>query len=213
MIPTDPSDSPATGKPLYRLGGCLLLLLLALALGALISTWMVISGGLPTSPLTLPPLEEEAEPGSWMQLWRSCDGELELTPARWNQLIAALIETKIADGELLAGSGMRLIPQPDGPLHLFLTLGFSEDLETVPWLLRGRFANLEIVGTVKIVSGSVAEAQLDLYQWGSIYKGENLSQEKSREIITDLLEELVPIIGEIRHLEYDGKELRFSAAK
>ncbi len=213
MTTIDPSDSPSTGNPLFRLGGCLLLLILALGLGALIATWMVISGGLPTSPLTLPPLEEATEPSSWMQLWRSSGGELELTPARWNQLIAALIESKIADGELLAGSGMRLIPQPDGPLHLLLTLGFSEDLETVPWLLRGRFANLEIVGTIKIVSGSVADAQLDLYQWGSIYKGENLSQENSKEIITDLLGQLVPIIGEIRHLEYDGKKLRFSPAK
>lgn len=207
-----PAPSP---KPLARFGGCLLVLILALALGALISSWMVISGGLPTTPLSLPPLEESTILVDWSVAHQKLEqgGELELTPARWNQLIAAIVERKIDSGELLSGSGVRLIPQPDGPLQLLLTLGFPDDLESVPWLMRGRFVNLEIIGTITINTGSVTDAKLDLYQWGSIYKGENLTGETAQGIIKDLLQEMLPVTGEVQHLEYDGTKLKFALSR
>lgn len=214
---TSPEETTAPGmpRPLLRLGGCLLVLALALGLGTMIAMWMVMSGGLPTTPLILPPLEEPIVLVDWsLAHQKLAQGEeLELTPAHWNHLIAATVNTKIDSGELLSGSGARLIPQPDGTLQLFLTLGFPDDLEAVPWLMRGRFVNLEIVGDIKIVAGTVTHAQLELYQWGSIYKGENLSEEESKEITSDLLSEISPVIGVVHHLEYDGNQLRFSIAR
>ena len=123
-----------------------------------------------------------------------------------------IIDEKTESGDLLLGSGVRLNPQPDGSLQLLLSLGFPSDLEDIPWLLRGKFINLEIVGDIKILEGTVSHAKLDLYQWGSIYKGKDLSEESSKKIAIDLLEEITPFVGEIRQLEYDGSRLKFSLA-
>ena len=65
MTDTDSNPAAKSPRPLLRLGGCLLVLILALGLGALIATWMVISGGLPTEPLILPPLEETKIEVDW----------------------------------------------------------------------------------------------------------------------------------------------------
>jgi hypothetical protein len=93
---------------------------------------------------------------------------------------------------------------------LLLTLGFPADREDVPWLLRGRFINLEIIGDLQIANGTVTHAKLDLYQWGSIYRGQNMDEEQSKKTVTEFLGEITPIIGPIRQLEYDGTSLRFS---
>ncbi|MEC9476100.1 MAG: hypothetical protein VX764_03590 [Planctomycetota bacterium] len=215
MTDTDSNPAARSPRPLLRLGGCLLVLLLALGLGALIATWMVISGGLPTVPLIFPPLEEANIEVDWdLDRQRLEQGdELSLTPGTWNYLIGSIIDKQIDSGDLLQGSGARLHSQPDGSLQLMLSLGFPSDLEDVPWLLRGRFINVELVGNIRILDGEVATAKLDLYQWGSIYRGENLSEEESEQIALDLLDEIVPIIGEIRHLDYDGTQLKFSLAR
>ena len=136
-----------------------------------------------------------------------------MTPDIWNYLIASIIDKQIDSGELLPGSGVRLHSQADGSLQLMLSLGFSSDRKDLPWLLRGRFINVELVGNIRILDGEVATAKIDLYQWGSIYRGDSLSEEKSKQIAIELLDEIVPIIGEVRHLDYDGTRLKFSLTR
>ncbi|MGE4620178.1 MAG: hypothetical protein AAEJ04_10255 [Planctomycetota bacterium] len=212
MTKTTDSTTPDPPRPLFKLGGCLLALFLAICLGALIAAWMVISGGLPSAPLRLPVLVEPNTLVNWdLDRQKLEQGEeLELTPDHWNYFIAEIIDAQINAGSLLPGSGARLIPQPDGPLQLLLTLGFPSDRIDVPWLLRDRFINLEIIGDLQIASGTLTHAKLDLYQWGSIYWGKDMDEEASKKLVADLLEEIKLVIGPIRQLEYDGTSIKFS---
>lgn len=215
-MPGPNTDAEAKApRPFFRLGGCLLALLLALGLGMLIATWMVVSGGLPSDPMLLPPLEETNTSLDWDRIRQNLQrGEIiELDQPSWNSFLTEIIDNKIESGQLLAGSGARLSPQPDGSLQLLLSIGFGHDLEEVPWLARGRFINLEIIGDIEIADGSITKAKINLYQWGSIYRGENLPEETSKSIASDLLAEITPVVGKIRLLQHEKNQLRFSISE
>ena len=206
----DPPKAVRTANPLFSLCGCLVVLVVAASVGALISFWMVLSGGLQDSPLLLPELQRtDGDLQVIADLGDSTD-DMTLTHAQWNLFLTDQVDQMIAAGEVSPGSGVRLLPQPDGQTRLLVSIGIPEDQSTAPWWLRGRFANLEMIGTATIHGGNIDSADVDLYQWGSIYKGENLDQQQSIEVLDKLFREF-PLSGislEIRELEFVQDKLR-----
>ncbi len=209
--PPDPPTKAGPRPPLLRAGGCLLVLIVALFFGGMIALWMVVSGGIQQAPLTFPELAATDLDRAAISSWRQTPSDLRYTPTQWNLILSSIIEKQVAAGELQEGSGVYIEPQPDGPLRVLISVGFPDSTDEVPWLLRGRFVNLEMIGTVKIHDGSIEEAKLDLYQMGSIFKGHEMPREQSIETLQKLQLDLASKVGwlidPIHFLEYDGEFL------
>ncbi len=213
------NEDPAAiraGRPLLKMAGCLVVLLVATSVGGLISMWMVLSGGLQDTPLLLPPLIHAPQMTEALEGWPPTQGSASFTLDQWNLILADELGRLISSNELSSGSGIRLISQPDGRIRGLVTLGFPEEQQQVSWLLRGKFINIEMIGTVVIHDGVIEDAKLDLYQWGSIYKGKDLTREQSIESLEKVIEDLkkfpwasIPI----RHLEYDGEQLSITTGE
>lgn len=211
----DPPRVVRKANPLFSLCGCLVVLVVAASVGAMISFWMVLSGGLQDSPLLLPELQPTDENLQVLAEHADSTDDMTLTHAQWNLFLTDQLDQMIEAGDLSPGSGVRLLPQPDGPTRLLVSIGIPEDQSTSPWWMRGRFANLEMIGTATIHGGVIDSADVDLYQWGSIYKGENLGLKPSIEVIDKLFREF-PLPGislDIRELEFVQGKLRISQGK
>ncbi len=215
--PPDPPPGGGARPPLLRAGGCLLVLIVALFFGGMIALWMVVSGGIQQTPLTFPELAATDLDRAAISSWRQTPSDLRYTPTQWNLILSTIIEKQVTAGKLQEGSGVYIEPQPDGPLRVLISVGFPDSSDEVPWLLRGRFVNLEMIGTVKIRDGSIEEAKLDLYQMGSIFKGNEMSREQSIETLEKLQSDLASKVGwlidPIDLLEYDGEFLHIVTDK
>ena len=217
--PASINEEPAAtraGRPFLKMGGCLVVLLVATSVGGLISMWMVLSGGLQDNPLLLPPLIRSPQMTEAIEGWPPTQGSASFTLDQWNLILDDELGRLVASNELISGSGIRLISQPDGRIRGLVSLGFPEDQQQVSWLLRGKFINIELIGTVVIHDGVIEDAKLDLYQWGSVYKGKDLTREQSIESLEKVIEDLkkfpwasIPI----RHLEYDGEQLSITTGE
>ncbi|MDE0960168.1 MAG: hypothetical protein OSB09_05250 [Planctomycetota bacterium] len=210
------STDPHGGRPLLKLAGCLGVLLVAAMVGGLISMWMVLSGGLQDDPLILPPLNRSPESLEEISAGPSADGSYSFTLDQWNLILAGEIDPLVQSNQLRSGSGVRLISQPDGRIRLLVTIGFPEDQQQVSWWLRGNYINIEMIGTIVIHDGVIEDAKLDLYQWGSIYKGIDLTKAQSIQSLEQAIQDLkkYPWISiPIRHLEFDGDQLQITTGE
>ena len=201
MCPEQPSESPppaaASGpRPVFKLIGCLTVLILTLTVGLLIALWMVTSGGLPREPLPLAPIENPAPQVDLPSDWLLGDVRASGSADSWTASVEEWIATAIENGTLARGSGFRCQSSPDGSLTLKVSLGIPENAKQQDYLKRGRYLNFTMTGEFKISDGVVQEARLDEYRWGYIYTqqpGEVIDGETAKGIIERILVQLVEL--------------------
>ena len=212
-----PSEGPPS-RPVFKLIGCLTVLILTLGVGLLIALWMVTSGGLPREPLPMPPLKADVEAIALPEGWQQGGLAVTASADSWNQTLEDWIQQAISRGKLAPGSGARCQSSPDGSLSLRVSLGVPEDAEDQDYLKRGRFLNFTMTGEMVIDQGQVQSARLDEYSWGFIYTqqpGEIIEDEAAKKIIERILQQLLELNflpGSIRSLNHSPGQLTLELA-
>ena len=195
--PQTPPPTDASGpRPVFKLIGCLTVLILTLTVGLLIALWMVTSGGLPREPLPLAPIDHPASPIDLPVNWHLGEAEASGSAEAWTSTVESWMTTAIQNGTLAKGSGFRCQSAPDGSLTLKVSLGIPEEDERHDYLKRGRYLNFTMTGEFYIAEGKVQKARLDEYRWGYIYTqqpGEVIDEETAKGIIERILGQLVEL--------------------
>ncbi|OUU23416.1 MAG: hypothetical protein CBC13_05570 [Planctomycetia bacterium TMED53] len=192
----EPPQGGIPPRPVFKLLGCLTVLVLTIAVGLLIAMWMVTSGGLPREPLPLAPLEETGDPLNLTEVLEKERLQIQGSAAAWTQSIDALIQRSIVKEVMAPGSGFRCLTNPDGSLTLKVSLGIPETATNHSYLNRGRYINFTLSGEITIEDGSVKNSRIDEYSWGYIYNmqpGEVIEDASGRKIVERIIEQLVEL--------------------
>lgn len=214
-----PDPLAKVSRPIFKVLGCLTVLFLTMGVGLLISLWMVVSGGLPTEPIPLPPLPETKEDFKLPDSWFEGEEAISMTPEEWNWAFQKLTLDAIDRGDLAANSGIRWAGFPDNSILIQASLGVPEKSAHHSFLQRGRFLNFKLTGDLHIENGDVASIRLDSYTWGFIYtqqEGEYIKESMAKTVVSRLIDELISyrfMKRRVKTLKYENSKLTLQLEK
>jgi len=212
-------ESPAAEAPrpfftFWRCCGCLAFIGVALFLAVGIGAKWVRDLAFELEPMPIPETQVSAE-------------EAERIAERWERDLAAgeLVRMTPEELTIVLQHGLSRIAElgpetrfyaaatPEKLLDLRLRLQFPAEEKAFPWFMRGRFANVAMVGTLTVENGAITDALLTSYRFAGFQEGKNVSEQESKQLLEGLREQsrvnpqLKATVERVKLFRFDGERV------